>query len=89
MHAASYAFKDDLSCAFSQTQVLRDFRRKRCWARKGKRSRTPYCTSRGKGRHNLLPVMTCDGLLDWYITEGSMNSVKIRDFGKRCLVSSG
>ena len=49
----------------------------------------PYCTSRGKGRHNLLPVMTCDGLLDWYITEGSMNSVKIRDFGKRCLVSSG
>ena len=36
-----------------------------------------------QGHHNLLPVMTCDGLLDWYITEGSMNSVKIRDFGKR------
>ena len=67
-------------------QVPRDFRRTRCWAKRGKRYRTPYYTSRGKGNHNLLPVMTCNGLIDWYITEGSMNSVKIRDFCRKCLV---
>ena len=70
-------------------QVPRDFRRTRCWAKRGKRSRTPYYTSRGKGNHNLLPVMTCSGLIDWYITEGSMNSVKIRDFCRKCLVRRG
>ena len=66
----------------------RDFRRKRCWTRVGKRGRTPYYTSRGKGRYNLLPVVTCEGLADWYITEGTINSIKIRDFGERCLVCS-
>ena len=68
-----------------RAQSARTYRRKYGRALKGQRTHGRTFFSRGK-RVSVLPIVSSEGILDWYITKGSVNGERLLDFTRRVLV---
>lgn len=78
-------FRDQLLFLDESGVNDRAYRRTRCRAPKGQRSQGRTFFSRGK-RVSVLPIVSSEGILDYYLTPGGVNTAKLLDFTKRVLV---